>query len=152
MIKTDLTTPGALTTTMKQNNSALTSPIDIYSIGVIRDVNLDNCLSFDGTQINIRKCPVVLTEFNDTHRFKFINGEVHDVKDNYCFVRNSNSEFSFEKINTYDSWTNNCYKFKNNTGFQIQSDGGNTCLANNLDKLMSIPCNASNWKMTMNVN
>ncbi len=45
MIKTDLTTPGALTTTMKQNNSALTSPIDIYSIGVIRDVNLDNCLS-----------------------------------------------------------------------------------------------------------
>jgi hypothetical protein len=140
---------GALSQTMTQLTALVQQPIEIYSVGIIRDTNLDNCLSFDGQNINLRRCPVALTEFNDTFRFKFTNGEVHDVNSKYCFTRNNNSEFNFEKIKTYDSWSNNCYKFNKEANFPIKSDNG-TCLGNNIDKVMSIPCNVSNWKMTMN--
>ena len=137
---------GTLTPTLEQNNSKYIPPINVYSIGVIKDVNLDNCMSFDGTKIVMKRCPLILNEFNDTYRFKFINGEIHDPNDKYCFTRNSIKEFKFEKINTYDSFTNNCYKFQKKSSFNILSDSG-TCLGNNLDKIMSIPCNVTNWKM-----
>jgi len=147
-IPTDL--PGAVSQNMTSTNTTVKPPIDLYSIGLIRDTKLNNCLSFDGTNLKLKSCPLVLNQYDDTYRFKFVNGEVHDIKDEYCFLRNQNKEFTFEKIKTYDSWTNNCYKFQKDIGFSIKSDN-DTCLGNNIDKIMSIPCTGGNWQMTMNI-
>jgi hypothetical protein len=142
--------PGTPSSTLTSNNTPIKPPIDIYSVGLIRDTKLNNCLNFDGTNLKMKGCPLVLNQYDDTYRFKFVNGEIHDVKDEYCFLRNQNKEFTFEKIKTYDSWTNNCYKFQKDIGLTIKSDK-NTCLGNNLDKVLSIPCDAGNWQMTMNI-
>ena len=142
---------GSISNTMTQNNSIIISPINTYTIGLIRDTNIDNCLSFDGKTLSLSKCPVALTDYNNTFRFKFQNGEIRDISENYCFVRNRNLEFSFEKVNTFSSGDNNCYKFLTTASFPLLSDKGSTCFGNNIDKMMSLPCSASNWKMTLNV-
>lgn len=139
---------GSLTPNMSTNNMPIKEAVTLYSIGIIKDTNLNNCLSFDGTNVVMRPCPIVLNQYDDRFRFKFTGGEVRTVNDSHCFTKNQDNTFNFTTLKYFDSGVTNCHRFKSDSNFPIKSTD-NTCLGNNLDKLTSINCNVSNWKMTM---
>jgi len=118
---------------------------NIYSIGLIKDTKLNNCLRHSKNTLLVEKCPPRLENYTEEYLFKFKKNEVLNIDETKCVTKSYSGDIGFAPKEIYQNGTTNCMKTNLINVFKVGGPQGDMCIGNNLTTATTLNCALSNW-------